>query len=162
MDIVMGWIGAAKTPAVAAPVPVPGPRGMPAYAQLGSLHTTLDPLPLRLRHLTAQLAALRSGCAHCQHENRHYALRAGVPAAALDAVADYRSGLVFSESERAALALTDAVTSFVESDGGFPEHILARAREHFVETQIMALIAEATRQHFFDPVTGRMGKDALR
>ena len=165
MDIVMGWLGASRASAApamtTASAAVPGPRGMPAYAQLGQLRTTLDPLPLRLRHLTAQLAALRSGCAHCQHENRHYALRAGVPAAAIDAVCDYRSGLVFSEPERAALALTDAVTGFVESEGGFPEHVLAQAREYFAETQIMALVAEVAREHFFDATTGGLGRDTV-
>jgi alkylhydroperoxidase family enzyme len=67
----------------------------------------------------------------------------------------------FSEAERAALALAEAVTGFVESEGGLAMEVLARARCHFPEGQIVALVAAAAAEHFFDPATGRLGRDAL-
>src|SRR5262245_983140 len=144
--------------------PLPGPRGMPAYARLASLRggAVLEPLAPRLTYLTAQLAALRSGCAYCVQHNRHLALQAGLPAGTVDAVSDYQAAAPFSEAERAALALTDAVTGYAETAGGFADDILARARRHFAEPQIMAIVAAVAREHFFDPGTGRMGRDVIR
>jgi alkylhydroperoxidase family enzyme len=119
-----------------------------------------DTLPTRLRLLAAQIAALRSGCAYCVHYNRHLALRAGISAAVMDAVGDYAVASEFSEAERAALSLADALTGFAEAEGGFATEILVRARCHLPEDQIMGLVAAVATEHFFDPVTGRLGRDA--
>ena len=56
----LGWIGAAPPDN---PEPLPGPRGLPAYARVRWSRPSADALPTRLRLLVAQLAALRSGCA---------------------------------------------------------------------------------------------------
>ncbi len=154
----LGWIGAVPRDN---PAPLPGPRGLPAYARVRWLRASADTLSTRLRLLIAQLAALRSGCAYCAHNNRHLALRAGLPPAALDAVAHYAVAPQFSEAERAALALADALTGFAEAEGGFAPEILARARCHLQEDQIMSLVATVATEHFFDPVTGHLGRDVL-
>jgi alkylhydroperoxidase family enzyme len=154
----LGWIGAAPHDN---PEPLPGPRGLPAYARVRWSRPSADALPIRLRLLAAQLAALRSGCAYCAHYNRHLALRAGLPSAAMDAVAHYAVAPQFSEAERAALALADALTGFAEAEGGFAPEILARARCHLEEVQIVSLVATVATEHFFDPVTGHLGRDVL-
>jgi alkylhydroperoxidase family enzyme len=154
----LGWIGAAPRHT---PVPLPGPRGLPAYARVGWTRSSADTLSTRLRLLVAQLAALRSGCAYCANYNRHLALRAGLPAATTDAVAQYALAPQFSEAERAALALADALTGFAEAEGGFAPEILVRARCHLPEDQIMSLVATVATEHFFDPVTSRLGRDVL-
>lgn len=154
----LGWIGAVPR---GTPEPLPGPRGLPAYARVRWSRPSADALSTRLRLLVAQLAALRSGCAYCAHFNRHLALRAGLPAAAVDAVAHYGVAPQFSEAERAALALADALTGFAEAEGGFAPEILARARCHLSEDQIMSLVAAMATEHFFDPATGRLGRDVL-
>jgi len=38
--------------------------------------------------------------------------------------------------------------------------ILVRARCHFSEWEIVALLATVATEHFFDPATGRLGRDA--
>ena len=154
----LGWIGAASRDN---PARLPGPRGLPAYARVWWSRAPADTLPRRLRLLVAQLAALRSGCAYCAHYNRHLALRAGLPAATVDAVADYAVAHQFSETERAALALADALTGFAEAEDGFAPEILVRARCHLPEDQIVSLVATVATEHFFDPVTGRLGRDHL-
>lgn len=154
----LGWIGAASHDH---PEPLPGPRGLPAYARVRWSSPSADALPTRLRLLVAQLAALRSGCAYCAHYNRHLALRAGLPAPVMEAVAHYGVAPQFSEAERAALALADALTGFAEAEGGFPPEILARARGHLEEDQIVALVLTVATEHFFDPGTGRLGRDFL-
>ena len=143
-------------------VPVlPGPLGLPAYARLARTWAPIEPLPSRLHLLVTQLTAQRSGCEFCIQHARHMALKAGLPADVIDAVAQYPSASRFSEAERAALALAEAVTGFAESDGGFSLEILVRARCHFQEGHIMALVAAAAAEHFFDPATGRLGRDSL-
>lgn len=141
--------------------PLPGPCGLPAYARVSWSRSSLDALDPRLRLLVTQLAAERSGCDYCVHFSRHVGLRGGVPAAALDAVADYPRSSHFSEPERAALALADALTGFAAADGGFANDILVRARCFYPEEKIMALVTLVASEHFFDPVTGALGRDAL-
>jgi alkylhydroperoxidase family enzyme len=111
--------------------------------------------------LVAQLAAVRSGCGYCAERNRHLALKAGLTLSEVDAVVDPARVSHFSEAERAALALADAVTGFADAEGGFPAEILVRARCHFGEREIVALVATVAAEHFFDPATGRLGRDAL-
>lgn len=140
---------------------LPGPGGVAAYARSPAARGAGEALDTRMRLLVAQLAAVRSGCGYCTDYNRHVGLCAGVPAAALDAVRSYERAPHFSERERAALALADAVTDFAEAAGGFPAEILSRARAHFPEGQIMALVALVATEHFFDPATGALGRDAV-
>lgn len=137
---------------------LPGPLGLVVYARL---RRTGDDLPQRLRLLVSQLAAERSGCGWCAQRNRHLALQAGVSAADLDAVTSYATASGYSEPERAALALGDAITRFREADTGFPVDVLNRARRHFSEPEIMALVRTVTVEHFFDARTGMLGRDAV-
>ena len=156
-DRVTAWLGTPQRPATA---PLPAPRDLPAYARLARSWAPLEPLPPRLRLLVAQLAAVRSGCGYCAEHNRHLALKAGLTLTELHAVAHPARTSLFSEAERAALALADAVTRFADAEDGFPAEILVRARGHFGEAEIVALVATVAAEHFFDPATGRLGRDA--
>jgi alkylhydroperoxidase family enzyme len=157
-DRVLGWLGA--TP-LEAETRLPGPRGLPAYARVRWSGPTAESLAPRLRLLVSQLAALRSGCGYCAHLNRHLALREGVPPVVIESVAEYAAAPHFTEAERAALALADALTRFSEADGGFDTEILVHARCHLRENQIIAVVATVASEHFFDPATGQLGRDAL-
>lgn len=156
LDRAAAWLGA---PVGTRTAPLPGPLGLPAYARLAGSRVPIEPLSPRLHHLATQLAALRSGCDYCLQHNRHSALKAGVSREAMDGVAHYASAPELSEAERAALALADAVTGFAEAEGGLSMEVLVRARCHFEEGQIIALVAAVATEHFFDPATGRMGRD---
>lgn len=151
-------VGASRKPAATR---LPGPLGLPAYARLAHTWAPIAPLEPRLRLLVAQLSAVRSGCDYCVQHNRHSALKAGIAGEAIDGVAGYASASHFSDAERAALALADAVTGFRETEGGFPLEILVRARCHFAEGEIVALVAAVAAEHFFDPATGGLGRDSL-
>ena len=154
LDRAAGAIGAVRTASPA----VPGPLGLVAYARLRQSGADLPP---RLRLLVAQLAAERSGCGWCAQRNRHLALQAGVSSSDLNDVTRFTAAPCYSEPERVALALADALAGFAEIEGGLPLEVLARARRHFTEPEIMALVGTATGEHFFDARTGRMGRDAL-
>ena len=154
LDRAAGAIGAVRTASPA----LPGPLGLVAYARL---RQSAADLPPRLRLLVAQLAAERSGCGWCAQRNRHLALQAGVSPSDLNDVTRFATAPWYSEPERAALALADALACFAEALGGLPLDVLARARRHFSEPEIMALVGTTTGEHFFDARTGRMGRDAL-
>lgn len=154
LDRAAGAIGAFRTATPA----LPGPLGLVAYARL---RFTGGELPQRLRLLVSQLAALRSGCHWCADRNRHLALQAGISLSDIDNVTQFPSAAGYSEPERAALALADAVTQFREDEQGFAAEILTRARRQLSEAEIMALVGMVTVGHFFDSRTGRMGRDTL-
>ena len=154
LDRAAGSIGAVRTTHPA----LPGPLGLVAYARL---RFTGAELPQRVRLLVGQLAAERSACAYCAHRNRHLALQAGVSAADVDGVSAFAEAPGFSDPERAALALANAITTFSEAERGFPPDVLAQARRHFDETEIMAIVRVVTAEHFYDRRTGQMGSDAM-
>jgi len=154
LDRAAGAIGAVHTAAPA----LPGPLGLVAYARLRRSGADLPP---RLRLLVGQLAAERSGCGWCAQRNRHLALQAGVSAADLDGVIRIAEAPGYSDPERAALALAEAITCFSEAASGFPGSVLCEARRHFAEPEIMAIVGTVTAEHFFDARTGRMGRDAV-
>ena len=129
-----------------------------AYARLRRSDADL---PQRLRLLVGQLAAQRSGCGWCADRNRHLALQAGVSTTDLDNVTRSATAAGYSEPERAALALADAIIRFAEADNGFPAEVLTGARRHFSEPEIMAIVGTVTAEHFFDVTTGKMGGDVL-
>jgi alkylhydroperoxidase family enzyme len=153
LDRAAGAIGSVR----AASPALPGPLGLAAYARMRRSGADLPP---RTRLLVGQLAAERSGCGWCAQRNRHLALQAGVSAVDADGVTRYVTQSGYSEPERAALALADAITQFCEADNGFPPEVLCQARRLFGEPEIMALVGVVTAEHFFDARTGRMGRDA--
>ena len=157
-DRVLAWVGA---PARRHTEALPGPRGLAAYARVGWTRAPVDALTPRLRLLVSQLAAVRSGCDYCAQYNRHLGLRGGLPGATLNAVTEHVRAPDFSDQERAALALADALTGFVAAEGGFAVEVLVRARCHLPEEQIMALVGLVATEHFYDPVTGALGRDAV-
>jgi len=154
LDRAAGAIGAVRTASPA----LPGPLGLVGYARLGRYGADLPP---RLRLLVGQLAAERSGCGWCAQRNRHLALQAGVSAVDIEGVTRHETNSGYSEPERAALALADAITQFCEADNGFRPEVLCQARRLFDEPEIMAVLGVVTAEHFFDARTGRMGRDAV-
>jgi alkylhydroperoxidase family enzyme len=63
------------------------------------------------------------------------ALADGMTLAECDALADWRATSLFSESERAALAFTDAMTRDIR----VPDDVFADVRRHFDERQVVEL-----------------------
>jgi len=154
LDRAAGVIGTVRPASPA----LPGPLGLAAYARLRRNGADLAP---RTRLLVGQLAAERSGCGWCAQRNRHLALQAGVSAVDVDGVTRYVTASGYSEPERAALGLAEAITCFAEAASGFPAGVLCEARRHFGEPEIMAIVGTVTEEHFFDARTGRMGRDVV-
>jgi AhpD family alkylhydroperoxidase len=83
-----------------------------------------------------------NGCAYCVDLHVGIALKAGERQRRLHALATWRESPFFSDRERAALALTEALTRM--DQGVLPEAVVAAAAEHFApdeRAQLVVVIA---------------------
>ena len=131
---------------------------LPGYAAMGRFGGTRPELDLRLRLLVEQLAAELSGCPWCIGQAHHRWLKSCVPLE-LQGALRQPAGSMFSTREQAALVFTDALSRYSDQEGGIPMAILESARRSFSEQEIVELTVLATTEHFFDPLTGRLGRD---
>jgi len=105
--------------------------GFDAAARAG-----LDPALVELVQIRASQL---NRCAYCLHMHTSDARKAGESEERLHMVAVWHeAGRFFSEKERAALALTEAVTLIA---GGVPDDVYARALEEFGEEELGRLLA---------------------
>ncbi|MEU9224656.1 carboxymuconolactone decarboxylase family protein [Streptomyces massasporeus] len=117
-------------------------------AAMGSLHAAavsaaqdakLEPELLELVRIRASQI---NGCAFCLDLHTRDARGQGETEQRLHTLAAWRETPFFTARERAALALTEAVT--LVHDGRVPDAVYAEAAEVFDENQIAALIWAAT------------------
>ena len=95
----------------------------------------LDP---RLRELVNLRASILNGCAYCINKHTKIARRAGETEQRLYAVAAWHEAPFFDDKERAALALTDAVTLI--SDEHVPRRVWEEASAHFEPDELAQLV----------------------
>lgn len=100
-------------------------------------NTGLDPKLLALTHLRASQI---NGCSPCvaggAQQSRHH----GASAEQVDTVAAWRETPWFSDEERAALALTEAVTRLADNPDPVPDDVWDMAAKHFDHTELAALV----------------------
>lgn len=104
--------------------------GLERYAR-----ENVDPVVLELVKLRASMI---NGCAYCVDMHSRDALAAGEDSRRLFAVAAWRESPFFTERERAALALTDAVTKLGEH--GVPDDVWDDAVKHWSQEEVANLI----------------------
>jgi AhpD family alkylhydroperoxidase len=95
----------------------------------------LDP---GLRELVNLRASILNGCAYCIDMHTRVARRVGESERRLHAVAAWHEAPFFDERERAALALTDAVTLI--SDEHVPRDVWEEASAHFETDELAQLV----------------------
>jgi AhpD family alkylhydroperoxidase len=95
----------------------------------------LDP---RLRELVNLRASILNGCVYCIDMHTKVARRVGESERRLHAVAAWHEAPFFDEKERAALALTDAVTLI--SDEHVPHEVWEEASAHFEPDELAQLV----------------------
>ena len=110
------------------------PRLHRALVTLGN-DVELDPA---LRELVNLRASILNGCAYCIDIHTKVARRAGESERRLHAVAAWHEAPFFDERERAALALTDAVTLI--SDDHVPHEVWEEASAHFEPEELAQLV----------------------
>jgi AhpD family alkylhydroperoxidase len=98
-------------------------------------------LPKSTQELVSLRASQINGCGWCIDYHTKEAAAAGETAVRLHLVAAWRESTVFTEAEQAALALAEEGTRLADAHQGVSDETWARARKHYDDDQIAALIA---------------------
>lgn len=97
-------------------------------------------LPRDLQELVMLRASQINGCGWCVDLHTKEAAAAGETAVRLHLVAAWRESTVFTEAERAALALAEEGTRLADASEGVSDETWGRVREHYDEDQTAALV----------------------
>jgi AhpD family alkylhydroperoxidase len=97
-------------------------------------------LPATVQELVKLRASQINGCGMCTDMHTKDALAAGETVQRLTLVAAWRDATVFTEAERAALALAEDGTRIADGSTGIDDDVWQAARKHFDDEQLAALI----------------------
>jgi AhpD family alkylhydroperoxidase len=122
-----------KNPAMIVPGAMQALQALNAAAEQGGVPSRT----LGLAHLRASQI---NGCGVCVDLHPRLLRHAGETDERLFAVAAWRDAPYFTEAERAALALTEAVTRLSDRDDPVPDEIWDEAARHYDESALAALI----------------------
>ena len=100
-----------------------------------------SPLPRTTQELMSLRASQINGCGWCIDMHTKEAAAAGETAVRLNLVAAWRESTVFTEAERAALALAEEGTRLADAHHGVSDETWAQVRKHYDDDQIAALVA---------------------
>ncbi|MEJ2864567.1 carboxymuconolactone decarboxylase family protein [Actinomycetospora flava] len=109
------------------------------FANAGQV-ITRSPLPASTQELVSLRASQINGCGWCVDMHTKEAAAAGETAVRLHLVATWRESTVFTEAERAALALAEEGSRLADAHPGVSDEAWARVREHYDDDQLAALI----------------------
>jgi AhpD family alkylhydroperoxidase len=104
---------------------------------------------LELVHLRASQI---NGCSFCVDSGARSAKKAGETDERLFAVAAWRESPYFTDAERAALALTEAVTRLADQSDAVPDAIWEEAAHHYDEKELAAVILMIATTNLFNRV----------
>ena len=104
---------------------------------------------LELVHLRASQI---NGCSACTNAGATAAVKAGIDVEKLLTVAAWHEDPRFDDAERAALALTEAMTRLADRPGAVTDEIWAEAGRHYDERQLGALVLMAAISNFFNRI----------
>ena len=97
------------------------------------------PINHELVHLRASQI---NGCSVCVDMHSKALRKAGESEERVFAVSAWREAPFFSDAERAALALTEALTRLADKEEPVPDAIWDAAAEHFDEAQLAAIVLD--------------------
>lgn len=97
-------------------------------------------LPPALLHLLHLRVSQINGCSYCTEAAGRQAAQAGESVERLLSVAAWRDAPYFTEAERAALALAEAMTRLADREDPVPDAIWGAAAAHFDERLLPALL----------------------
>jgi AhpD family alkylhydroperoxidase len=111
------------------------------YRALAALGRAIE-LDTALRELVNLRASIVNGCAYCINMHAKAARKGGESEQRLYALTAWRDVPFFSDRERAALALTDAMTLI--NDEQVPRAVWNEATKHFAEAELAQLLCAIT------------------
>jgi AhpD family alkylhydroperoxidase len=100
-----------------------------------------SPLPKATQELVALRTSQINGCGWCVDIHTKEAAAAGETSVRLNLVAAWRESTVFTEAERAALALAEEGTRLADAYHGVSDETWAQVRKHYDDDQIAALVS---------------------
>jgi AhpD family alkylhydroperoxidase len=105
-----------------------------------SLPLEQSTLPKTLRELVQLRVGQINGCGLCVDIHTKEAAAAGETSVRLHLVAAWRESTMFTEAERAALALAEEGTRFGDARHGVSDETWAEVRKHYDDDQVGALV----------------------
>lgn len=115
------------------------PDAMKALQALAAASET-GSVPAKTRGLIHLRASQINGCSVCVDMHPRMLKNAGESVERLFAVAAWRDSPYFTDAERAALALTEAVTRLSDRSNPVPDEIWNEAARHYDEKALAALV----------------------
>ena len=115
------------------------PGAMDALQALGAAVAETGVTP-SLVELICLRASQINGCSVCVDGHPRIARRLGETDERLFAVSAWRDAPYFDDAERAALALTEAVTRLADREDPVPDHIWSTAAKHYEDKQLAGLV----------------------
>jgi AhpD family alkylhydroperoxidase len=106
-----------------------------------SLAIEQSTLPKATRDLVMVRTSQINGCAPCLDMHTKEATAAGETSLRLNLAAAWREATVFTEAERAALALAEEGTRLADAHHGVSDETWAQVRERYDDDQIAALVS---------------------
>ena len=107
---------------------------------------------------TMELAHLRAsqinGCSPCVYSGSISAKKAGESDERIFAVAAWRETDLFTDEERAALALAESMTRIADRDEAVPDSVWDEAAKHFDEKQLAGLVLWVATTNLFNRING--------
>ena len=100
-----------------------------------------SPLPRATQKLVMLRASQINGCSLCLDIHSKDATADGETPLRLNLVAAWREATVFTEAERAALALAEEGTRLADAHGGVSDETWAQVRKYYDDDQTAALIS---------------------
>jgi AhpD family alkylhydroperoxidase len=134
-----------KNPAAIIPGAMKAIQALNAATQQGGV----PPATLGLVHLRASQI---NGCSACTDAGATSAAKAGVSAEKLLTLAAWYEDPRFDDAERAALALTEAMTRLADRPGAVTDEVWAEAAKHYDERQLGALVLMVSITNFFNRI----------
>jgi AhpD family alkylhydroperoxidase len=107
-------------------------------------------LPEATGNLVHLRASQINGCSACVDGGARTAQKAGESTERLFAVAAWREAPYFTDAERAALALTEAVTRLSDRSDPVPDEIWEEAAKHHTEQELAALVLWIATANLFN------------
>jgi AhpD family alkylhydroperoxidase len=98
-------------------------------------------LPRNLQELVELRVSQINGCGWCVDVHTKEATRAGESALRINLVAAWRESTVFTDAERAALALAEEGTRLADAHQGVSDETWEQVRAHYDDDQIAALVS---------------------
>jgi AhpD family alkylhydroperoxidase len=110
-------------------------------------------LPQELAEIVGLRASQINGCGACVYGHTHNLRKAGASEERIAAVAAWRHAPFFTDAERAALKLTEAVTRLADrSDEPVPDALWDEVADHFDEKELSALILTVSLTNMFNRI----------